>query len=108
MSLAPAERRALDKIEDSLRHSDPQLARMLRRFTVPITHGGLVILARRPGRLRLMVMLSVAVAMVAVLVFAALHGPAGVTPCSPAASTGLGLPASTAGNCPAAQQQGTP
>jgi hypothetical protein len=47
MSLAPAERRALDKIEDGLRRSDRRLVRMMTRFKVPLARGGLVILVRR-------------------------------------------------------------
>lgn len=35
MSLAPREKRALARIEDSLRSTDPELATMLARFTVP-------------------------------------------------------------------------
>jgi hypothetical protein len=35
MSLAPAERKALARIEDSLCRSDPELAAMLARFSLP-------------------------------------------------------------------------
>jgi len=74
MSLLPAERRALNKIEDSLRHSDPRLARMLNRFTVPIARGGLMVLAHRLGtHRRLILVLAVLVAGLAALVI--MHGP---------------------------------
>jgi hypothetical protein len=76
MGLRPAERRVLDKIENSLRHSDPQLARMLGRFSVPLTRGGLMVMARRPRRLRLVIAAAVGLAAVIFLVVAALHGPA--------------------------------
>jgi Protein of unknown function (DUF3040) len=61
MSLAPAERRALTRIEDSLCRSDPALARMLTRFRVPIARGGWMIPVQRLRRVRLFVRLILAV-----------------------------------------------
>ena len=81
MSLAPAERRALDKIENSLRHSDPQLSRMMRRFSVPLTRGGLGVMMRSPGRTRRLLLLAVILATLAVLVMLAVWGSTGTLPC---------------------------
>lgn len=91
MALLPAERRILDKIEDSLRHSDPQLARMLKRFAIPIWRGGLVVLVRGPRRLRLLIASVFGLAAVVLIVLASLHGSATIVPCNasrgPAQST---------------------
>jgi hypothetical protein len=73
MSLAPAERRALDTIEDALRREDRRLARMLTRFALPLTRGGLAIFVRRPGRLRRLIMSAVAVTAAALFVVATLN-----------------------------------
>lgn len=54
MSLAPSEQRALAKIEDRLRTSDPRLAVMLATFTVLAAHRPAPHRPRRSrGRLRL-------------------------------------------------------
>jgi hypothetical protein len=46
VSLAPGEQRALARIENALRRSDPRLAAMLAAFTVPVTVRLAVCLAR--------------------------------------------------------------
>jgi ferric-dicitrate binding protein FerR (iron transport regulator) len=75
MSLAPAERRALDIIEDGLRGSDRRLARMLTRFQVPLARGGLVILIRGPGRRRRLISSAIVVTVVALLAVVIWHDP---------------------------------
>jgi hypothetical protein len=95
MSLAPAERRALDKIEDSLRRSDPQLSRMMRRFTVPVTRGGLVVMARSPGRTKRLLLLIFILAAIALFVLMAMYGSTGTLPCGYS-----GNPAVTASSTP--------
>ncbi|MFY9927112.1 MAG: DUF3040 domain-containing protein [Streptosporangiaceae bacterium] len=99
MSLAPAERRALDGIEDSLRRSDPRLARMLTRFSLPLSRGGLVILARSIRQRRLLVVSVLTVATLAVVVVAALHRPAPPVPCAAAGTVGLVAPGTQASAC---------
>src|SRR5947209_5215601 len=74
MSLAPAERRALARIEDSLCRSDPGLARMLTRFRLPITRGGSKIPVQKLRRVRLFVPLIFAVTVV-LCVLAVVPGP---------------------------------
>jgi peptidoglycan/LPS O-acetylase OafA/YrhL len=105
MSLAPAERRALDGIEGSLRRSDPRLARILTRFSLPLFRGGLAILARRLRRPRLAIVSALAVAAVAVLVVAALHTPEPPVPCAAAATSGLLGPGAQASACLSLQHE---
>jgi hypothetical protein len=102
MSLAPSERRALDKIENSLRHSDPRLARMLARFTVPISRGGLMVMMRGPRRIKPLIVSVIALTAISLLVLAVLHSPGTVLPCS--ASSGSGFTTSTRPSCPSALQ----
>jgi hypothetical protein len=64
MSLAPAERRALARIEESLCRSDPRLASMLTRFSLPVWRGGWAGLTRRHRRLGSFLPVVMAVAMV--------------------------------------------
>jgi hypothetical protein len=106
MSLTPAERRALEKIEDGLRRSDRRLARMLTRFKVPHSRGGLVILVRRPRRHRRPIAAAVAVTALALLVVAILHSPTTPLTCSPPSGTGSAAAAAQASNCPLALHQG--
>jgi len=101
MSLAPAERRVLDKIEDSLRHSDPRLARMLTRFSLPVFRGGLAVVAHRLWQRRLLVVIALSLVTIAVIVAAALHSPDPPVPCGTTSSTGFGVPSAQAGSCPA-------
>jgi len=98
MSLAPAERRALDTIEDALRRTDRRLARMLTRFRLPLARGGLVIILRRPRRLRRLIVSAVAVAAVAWFVVAVIRCPA-TTLCSAPARTEPAAAAALAGDC---------
>ena len=105
MSLAPAERRALDGIEGSLRRSDPRFARMLTRFSLPLFRGGLAILARRLRQPKLAIVSVLAVAAVAVLVVAALHTPEPPVPCAAAATTGLVGPGAQASDCLSLQHE---
>ena len=51
MSLTPAERRALARIEDSLRSSDPGLAAMLATFALPGPGAKVAALIRLPRRI---------------------------------------------------------
>jgi Protein of unknown function (DUF3040) len=106
MSLAPAERRALARIEDSLCRSDPRLARMLTRFRVPITRGGWKVLARRPRQLRLFVPLILTVT-IFLCVLAIVLGPHHAVP-SRGADSGPGsvIAATRINNCPAASHKG--
>jgi hypothetical protein len=85
MSLAPAERRVLDTIEDALRREDRRLARMLTRFAVPLTRGGLAVFFRRPGRPRRLIMSAAVVTAAALFVVATLNSK--VTPPNCAAPT---------------------
>ena len=102
MSLAPAERRALARIEDSLCRSDPGLARMLTRFRLPITRGGWTIAARRPRRARLLVPLILAVT-VALCVLAILPGPHRAPPsCGVGSGPGPATAAARFSDCPTA------
>jgi hypothetical protein len=103
MSLAPAERRALDGIEDSLRRSDPRLARMLTRFSLPLSRGGLAIQARRIRQRKLLIVSVLAVATLAVVVLTALHRPAPPVPCAAAGAAGLVAPGTQASACPSPQ-----
>jgi hypothetical protein len=100
MSLAPAERRALDAIGDSLRRSDPRLARMLTHFAVPLSRGALAILAYRLWQRRLLVMVILAVVSIAVIVVAALHSPDPPVPCGTISGTGFSVPSTQGGSCP--------
>lgn len=73
MSLAPAERQALARIEDSLRRSDPRLASMLTQFRLPLT--------RRLPRLGPFVLLMGVLAVVFLLVVTAVLSPAKLSRC---------------------------
>ena len=75
MSLAPAEQRALDKIEDALRRSDRRLARMLARFKLPLSRGGLVIFLRKPGQLTQLIVSAVAVTAAVLVVAGIVRSP---------------------------------
>ena len=101
MSLVPAEQRALDTIADALRHSDRRLARMLTRFEVPLSRGGLVIRIRRLPRtrpLRRLIVTAVAVTAAVLLVVAVIRSPA--TPiCSAPGSLRSAAAAVQASNC---------
>jgi hypothetical protein len=102
MSLAPAERRALARIEDSLCRSDPGLARMLTRFRLPITCGGWTIAARRLRRARLLVPLILAVTIVLyvlAIVLAPRHAPPS---CGAGSGPGSAAAAARFSDCPTA------
>ena len=98
MSLAPAERRALDKIEAALRRSDRRLASMLTRFRLPLSRGGLVIFLRRPRRRRRLIVSAVAVAAAVFLVVAIIRSPAPPR-CPAPGSSGSVAAAAAAKNC---------
>jgi len=100
MSLAPAERRALALIEDSLHHADPGLARMLTQFRLPLARGGWRVVIGRLPRLGPFIPLLVAAAVVSALVLAVLLGPSGSLPCGARGETGFAATAAQAGGCP--------
>jgi hypothetical protein len=104
MSLAPGERRALATIEDSLSRSDPQLARMLTRFTMPASRAGVAVVARRLRQLRPRIISAVIVIVAFLLVLAVLRSPA--TPLRRAARTGTA--ATQVSNCPPPWPAGYP
>jgi Protein of unknown function (DUF3040) len=99
MSLAPAERRALDKIEDGLRRSDWRLARMLTRFSVPLSRGGLIILAYRFRRRRRLIGWAVAATVMALIVVVLVHSPTTPLMCPAPSGSGSAATASQAGAC---------
>jgi Protein of unknown function (DUF3040) len=104
MSLAPAERRALAEIEDSLCRSDPGLARMLTGFRLPIARGGLMVLARRLPRPGLIHPLTVVVIAVILLVLAIVLSPAR-PPCDVHGGTRFAVGTQVSG-CPPAHHGG--
>lgn len=116
MSLAPAERRALDKIEDGLRRSDRRLARMMTRFKVPLSRGGLMILvrrlrrSRRSRRSRRLIGWAVVATAVALVVAGILNSPATprtcATPGGPGSAAAAAAAATQAGHCPLALHRG--
>jgi hypothetical protein len=61
MSLAPAEQRALDRIEFALYGSDRRLAHTLSRFKLPLAHGGLTMMVRKPRRLKQVIVAAIVV-----------------------------------------------
>ena len=106
MSLAPVERRALARIEDSLCRSDPRLAGMLTRFRLPITRGGWKVLVRRPRQLSLIVppILTVTIFL---CILAIVFGPHHAVPsCGAGRGPGSVTAAARINNCPAASHQG--
>ena len=105
MSLAPAERRALAEIEDSLCRSDPGLARMLRRFSVPIARGGLMVLARRLPRPGSIHPLTIVVIAVILLVLAIVLSPAAPPSCDVHGGTRFAVGTQVSG-CPPAHHRG--
>jgi hypothetical protein len=105
MSLAPAERRALAQIEDSLCRSDPRLAGMLTRFRLPITRSGWKVLARRL-QLRLIVPLILTVT-IFLCILAIMLGPHRPMPsCSASSGPGSVTAAARINRCPAASHRG--
>lgn len=70
MSLAPGERRALARIEESLCRSDPELADVLTKFSLPVWRDGWNGLTRRLRRFLpfIPVVVAVAVALSFILV----------------------------------------
>jgi hypothetical protein len=88
MSLAPSERRALARIENSLSSSDPGLATMLATFTLPTFDGGTPrwkCLLRRIVRIPIPFILAglVLAAMSAIIVGALLRSGPGDPLCTP-------------------------
>jgi hypothetical protein len=83
-------------IEISLDRSDPRLARMLTRFTMPASPGGVMVVARRFTRLRSRIITAVAVLVAFLFVLAVLRSPA--TPLRCAAPSGTATTQS--GRCP--------
>ena len=105
MSLAPAERRALARIEDSLCRSDPGLARMLTRFRLPVTRGGWMVPVHRLRRGRLFVALMLAM-ILCLCVLAIVFGPHRAPSCGGASGTGPATAAARVSHCPSASQTG--
>jgi Protein of unknown function (DUF3040) len=105
MSLAPAEQRALDKIEDALRRSDQRLAHMMTRFRLPLSRGGLVIFLCRLRRLRRLIVSAVAVAAAVFLVVVVIRSPAPPR-CSAPRTSGSVAAAAAARNCPLFMREG--
>jgi hypothetical protein len=105
MSLAPAERRALARIEDSLCRFDPRLARMLTQFRLPITRGGWKVLARRPRQLTLLVSLILAVTCL-LCILAVVAGPHAPPPCGAGSGPGSVTAAAHINSCSAASHKG--
>lgn len=105
MSLAPAEQRALDKIEDALRRSDQRLAHMMTRFRLPLSRGGLVIFLCRLRRLRRLIVSAVTVAAAVFLVVVVIRSP--VPPrCSAPRTGGSVAAAAAARNCSLLMREG--
>jgi DUF3040 family protein len=105
MSLAPAERRALNTIEDALCRSDPRLARMLARFKLPLSRGGLVIFLRRPRPLRQLIVSAVAVTAAVLVVVGIVRSPAPPR-CSAPESSVLIAAAAAARHCSLLMHEG--
>jgi hypothetical protein len=103
MSLTPAERRALARIEDSLRVSDPRLAATLATFALPGSGPKIAALVRMPRRItraRHFIVAALALAAMCVLfVGAVLQGGGGDPLCIPGARVITG---GQALNCPPA------
>lgn len=106
MSLAPAERRALARIEDSLCRSDPRLAGRLTRFRLPITRGGWKVLARRPRQFRLFVPLILAVTIFLCILAIVLGPHHAVSSCGAGRGPGSVAAAAHINSCPAASHEG--
>jgi hypothetical protein len=89
MSLAPSERRALGRIEDSLSRSDPRLATMLATFTLTPFCGNTPRLASVLRRItltkRLMLAVTTLAALAVIMISALLHSSRADPLCSPAA-----------------------
>jgi hypothetical protein len=101
MSLAPAERQALARIEDSLRRSDPRLASMLTKFRLPLFRGGWTGLTSRLSRLGPFILVMAALGVVFLLVVAvvfSLSQPSRCVRSGPGFATAL----SRVGSCPSA------
>jgi hypothetical protein len=105
MSLAPAERRALNKIEDALCRSDRRLARMLARFKLPLSRGGLVIFLRRPGQLTRLIVSAVAVTAAVLVVVGIVRSPAPPRCSAPRSSVPIAA-AAAARNCSLLRHEG--
>lgn len=102
MSLAPAERRALARIEDSLCRSDPRLARMLTQFRLPLSRGGLKGLARRFPALRPYLSLIIALAVALVFILVLMLSPSMPLRCEVSSRPGTMTAASQGSHCPTA------
>jgi DUF3040 family protein len=88
MSLTPAERRALARIEDSLRGSDPGLAAMLATFALPGPRAKVAALIRLPRRItraRPLILAAIALATMCVIFISALQRGGGDPLCIPGA-----------------------
>jgi hypothetical protein len=76
MSLAPGERQALAEIEQSLSAGDPELAARMATFATLApgdTIARLKLLSKRRLRLRRIIMVGIALAIIGLFVFAILH-----------------------------------
>lgn len=118
MSLAPAERQALARIEDSLRRSDPRLASMLTRFRLPLLRGGLRrrlppfgggwrrLTRRLRRRLGPLIVLVVTLTVVTLLVVAAVLSPGKSPHCSVRTGPGFANAVGRVIGCPPASSGG--
>jgi hypothetical protein len=97
MSLAPAEQRALDRIEFALYGSDRRLAHTLSRFKLPLAHGGLTMMVRQPRPRNRVIAAVILVMALGLLVAAVWNGSATSPTC--ASSTGPALTATKASDC---------
>lgn len=100
MSLAPAERQALARIEDALRRSDPRLASMLTQFRLPLSRGGWTGLTRRvPRRSRPLVSVMVALIVLFLFVFVVVLSPGSQWGCGVRGVTASATPALPVSGC---------
>lgn len=106
MSLVPAERRALARIEYSLSRSDPRLASMLTRFSLPTSRGGRIVTVRRLARLRPFLPAMIAVIVVFLFVVAIVFSPATPSPCSARSEPGFAAVTEQVSGCPPAGHRG--
>ena len=99
MSLAPAERQALARIESSLRCSDPRLASMLTQFRLPLFRGGSTGLTRRLPQLWPFISLMVALIVVFLFVLTVVLSPGKPSPCGVHSGPGFAIAAGQVTGC---------
>lgn len=106
MSLAPAERRTLAQIEDTLRRADPRLDSMLTRFRLPIWRGNLAGVTRRLPRLTPLILLMAAATVLLALVLTIVLSPSPSLPCGARSGAGGAAAAGPVSYCPTAGYRG--